>query len=112
MVHEHTRIDKWIHAVLFLGMVLSITIMVVGLVLYSFTPTGHPEVDLGPGGILSGLGQGNPIAVIDLGIVLLILTPLSRVITALVVFIVDREPRFVLTSLIVLAILALAILVG
>ncbi|MGE5379366.1 MAG: DUF1634 domain-containing protein [Candidatus Saccharibacteria bacterium] len=49
-------------------------------------------------------------AVIDLGIVMLIATPLTRVLTALAVFIVDREARFIVVSLIVLAVIAVAIL--
>ena len=109
--HQHTRIDRWVRVVLVWGMVLSVSVMVLGLVMYALSPAGHQEVDLSLPDIASGIAQGNPIAVIDLGIVLLIATPLTRVLTALAVFIVDRELRFVLVALLVLAVIATAILV-
>jgi uncharacterized membrane protein len=109
--HQHTRIDRWIRTVLVGGMVLSVTVMLIGLGLFALSPTGHAEVDLALPDIAAGILRGDPIAVIDLGIVLLIATPLTRVLTALAVFLVDREVRFVLVSLLVLAIIAFAILV-
>ena len=51
---------------------------------------------------MNGIGHGNPVAIIDLGIVFLILTPLTRVITSLFVFIYDliRELKFVILTMI------------
>ncbi len=110
--HPHTRIDRWVRAVLIWGMVLSVSVMLIGLFLYALSPTGNYEVDLSLGDIAAGIMNGNPIAVIDLGIVLLIATPLTRVVTALTVFLVDGEMRFVLVSLLVLGVITFAILVG
>jgi uncharacterized membrane protein len=109
--HQHTRIDRWVRRALVAGMVLSVTVMLIGLLLFALSPTGHEEVDLSLMEIATGIMQGNPIAVIDLGILLLIATPLTRVLTALAVFVVDREVRFVLVSLLVLAVIAFAILI-
>lgn len=111
MEHDHRRIDRYVHMVLRAGMVLSISVLVFGLLLYVLSPGGVEE-DLPLDKIAEGLLEGNPIAFLDLGIVLLILTPLSRVLTAAVVFVVDREPRFVAVSLIVITAIALAIAVG
>jgi uncharacterized membrane protein len=108
--HDHRRIDRWIRAVLVWGMVLSVSVMLLGLLLYSISPAGHEEVDLSLQDIAAGIVAGNPIAVIDLGIVLLIATPLTRVLTALTVFLVDREWRFVLVALLVLGVIAFAVL--
>lgn len=108
--HEHTRIDRWVRFVLVWGMVLSVSVMVIGLLLYAASPDGHEEVDLSLQAIAQGIMELNPIAVIDLGIVMLIATPLTRVLTALAVFIIDREARFIVVSLIVLAVIAVAIL--
>jgi len=109
--HDH-QIDRWIRAVLVWGMILSVTVMVLGLLMYAASPTGHQEVPLSLPEIVSGIAQGNPIAVIDLGILLLIATPLTRVLTALAVFIADRDRRFVAVSLLVLAVIALAVVTG
>ena len=91
------------------GMALSMAVLVLGLFLYALSPTGHAEVDLSIPQIIDGIMNADPIAVIDLGILLLIATPLTRVVTALAVFIVDRDLRFVLVALLVLAVIAIAI---
>jgi len=111
MNHEHSRIDRYVHLVLRAGMLLSISVLALGLLLYALSP-GGAQVDLSLDKIAEGVLAGNPIAVLDLGIILLILTPFTRVLTAAVVFMVDREPRFVLVSLAVIAAIVLAILAG
>lgn len=93
-------------------MIVSLTVLLLGLALYVLEPSGHEEVDLSLGKIIEGIMEGDPIAIIDLGIVLLIATPLSRVVTATAVFLVDRESRYALLSLLVLGMLILAILTG
>lgn len=110
--HDHVRTDRWVQLVLSSGMVISMAVLLIGLLLFVLSPGGHAEVDMGLGDIAAGIGEGNPIAVIDLGIILLIATPLTRVLTTLVIFIVDREPRFILASLLVLGVILAAILIG
>lgn len=110
--HDHSRTDRWVQLVLRWGMVASMVVLLIGLLLFALGPEGYGEVDMGFGDIARGLIAGNPIAVIDLGIILLIATPLTRVLTTLAIFIADREPRFILASLLVLGIIATAILLG
>jgi uncharacterized membrane protein len=110
--HDHSRTDRWVHLVLRWGMVLSMTVLLVGLVLFALSPTGNAEIDLAPGDIVQGIMDGDPIAIIDLGIILLIATPLTRVLTTLIIFVADREWRFVLASLIVLGVISAAVLIG
>lgn len=109
---DHTRTDRWIHLVLRWGMILSMSVMLLGLALFALSPTGHQEVDLSLGEMVDGVLEGNPIAIIDLGIIMLIATPLTRVLTTLAIFIVGREPRFILASLLVLAVISVAVLIG
>lgn len=110
--HAHTRIDRWIRFVLVAGMAVSVATLVIGLALFALSPVAHEEVDMSLGDIASGILRGDPIAVIDLGIIFLIATPLTRVLAALVVFAADREPRYILVSLAVLALIAVAVLTG
>ncbi|WP_019177968.1 DUF1634 domain-containing protein [Methanomassiliicoccus luminyensis] len=110
--YRHTRLNRWTRLVLEAGMVLSVATLVLGLVLFALSPVEHQEVDMTLGEIASGIMEGNPIAVLDLGIIFLIATPLTRVVAALIVFISDREPRYVLVSLAVLALIGLAVLTG
>jgi uncharacterized membrane protein len=112
MEHDHRRIDRCVHFVLRAGMILSISVLAVGLLLYVLSPGGGGESGMSLDMMIDGLLRGDPVAVMNLGILLLIATPLTRVVTAAAVFIVDREPRFALVSFIVIAAIALAIAVG
>ncbi len=93
------------------GMLLSLTMMVTGLVLG--LATGVREVAVLPlERIPSGLLDLDPLAYLTLGILLLIATPLTRVLGALCVFIQERDKKFVLISLVVLSMVTLAIVLG
>jgi uncharacterized membrane protein len=62
--------------------------------------------------IAHGIGKGNAAAFVDLGIVLLLLTPPEAVATVLVVFARRRDPLYTAISLIVLAVLAAGIVLA
>jgi len=108
---ECDNINRYIRTVLMVGMLLSVAMLIVGLIMYALTNGSWEPVPLSLGAIVSGIAQGNPIAVIDLGILLLIATPLTRVIATMVLFGLNREMRFVGVALVVLAVVGLAILV-
>jgi uncharacterized membrane protein len=110
--HDHSRIDRWVHLVLRGGMAISLSVLLIGLFMYALDPSGAGNVTLSLEEVLSGLAAGEPIAVISLGILLLIATPFSRVVTAMGVFVVDREPRFIAVSVLVIAAIAVAVLLG
>jgi uncharacterized membrane protein len=109
---ECERINRYIRRVLLAGMVLSVSTLLIGLTMYALSPGTWDHVTLSLPEILSGIAEGNPIAVIDLGIILLIATPLTRVVAATVLFAVNRETRFIYVGLAVLAVVGLAILLG
>ena len=102
-------LDRYIRLVLRAGMLLSVMVMFAGLVVVILSPGPVDSLPIEhlPGELMSG----SPVAIIALGILLLIITPLARVIAAAVVFAVDREYLFVAASLAVLAVIALAIAV-
>jgi uncharacterized membrane protein len=110
MADRRSRIDRWVRIVLVAGMALSISVIVLGLFLYAATPVSDDLGDLPLDKLPEAVLGGVPEAIIDLGIVLLILTPLARVLTTAVVFTIDREPRFVAAALLVLFFLGVAIL--
>lgn len=109
---ECTNINWYIRIVLLLGMFLSVTVMMIGIIMFALSEGTWDAVPLSLTQILEGILQGNPIAVIDLGILLLIATPLTRVVAALVVFTINKETRFVLVAVIVLAVVGIAIAIG
>lgn len=57
------------------------------------------------GGVMSGVASGDPAAIIQLAVLLLIATPVARVLFALVAFGVERDKLYVGISAIVLAVL-------
>jgi uncharacterized membrane protein len=58
-----------------------------------------------PAGLLHGLARGDSAAIIELGILLLVATPICRVIFAVIAFTVERDKLYVAVSLTVLAVL-------
>ena len=57
------------------------------------------------GGIAAAIKVGDPAAIIQLAVLLLIATPVARVIFALIAFLIERDKLFVAISSIVLAVL-------
>ena len=102
--------NQRVRIVLVAGMAVSMTLLIAGLAWYAISPS-NTNVTLGPTEALKAAMAGDPIGLIDLGILALIATPLLRVLTALFVFATGREYKFVLVSLLVLAVIAVAILV-
>ena len=93
------------------GMVLSLILMLIGLALGVIA--GEQEATVVPlEKIPLQLMEMDPAAFLTLGIVLLIATPLARVIGALCVFIRERDRKFILVSMAVLLSVFLAVILG
>lgn len=100
----HT-VERWTSLSLKLGVWISGGLMVIGLVsaaLQSFAislPKDNPTL----GALLRNVFSGSldPVTTMFLGLVLLMLTPFLRVITALAGFAVEKDWKFVAVSLIV-----------
>jgi len=93
------------------GMVLSLILMLIGLALGVIA--GEQEATVVPlEKIPFQLMEMDPAAFLTLGIVLLIATPLARVIGALCVFIRERDRKFILVSVAVLFSVFLAVILG
>ena len=64
------------------------------------------------GGIVRGAFAGQPLAIVQLGLVLLIATPVARVAFTLVAFVVQRDRTYVAITAIVLALLLFGLVFG
>ena len=64
---------------------------------------GEPKEFSGVTGILSGVLRGEPRALIQLGLLLMIATPVARVGLSVVLFALERDRLYVVLTLIVLA---------
>ena len=65
-----------------------------------------------PGEVIAGLAQFKPYALIALGLLLLILTPVIRVAASIVIFLLERDYAYVLITAVVLLILIVSFLLG
>ncbi|HEY7349789.1 MAG TPA: DUF1634 domain-containing protein [Ktedonobacterales bacterium] len=65
-----------------------------------------------PGDVLAGVAQFKPYALIALGLLLLIATPVIRVASSVVIFVLERDYAYVLITLVVLVVLVISFLLG
>ncbi len=125
MTEQEGRFRTVIGFVLRYGVIASFAVVALGsALLFLRGQTGyHPLVTaeelfgpqtrfvLGPGPLLRGVASGKPYAVIDLGVILLLGTPIARVIISIFLFAEERSYAFVAITATVLAILMLSVFV-
>ena len=118
------RDDRWLDAaigrLLSTGVLLAAAVVVIGAVILlrqdsqSFPAYQHfrsePSQLRDVGAIARGALAGGATAIIQLGLVLLIATPIVRVTFSAVVFVVERDPLYVVITLIVLSVLMYGLL--
>ena len=128
-----TRMELMISYALRVGVLLSAAVILVGILWFALTQnTGYSPVlphhlrDIltfhktsGPGffpttlpAVLQGAMAGKPYAIIGLGMLLLILTPVVRVALSVLFFLVQRDRLYVGFTLFVLAVLIFSLFSG
>ncbi len=116
------RIEQIIGKLLRLGVLLAALVVVIGgtllLMHYGHLAAGFHEFTAtdpalrSVGGILTAVVHGDSRAIVQLGLVLLILTPVARVALTLGAFIIQRDRLYILTTSIVLALLLYGLIWG
>jgi uncharacterized membrane protein len=104
------------------GVLLSATVVLAGGVMYALAHRSSradssafiatPIVLRHPMALLRGIAQGYASAIVVAGILLLVATPICRVIFAVIAFAIERDRLYVAISLTVLAVLLLGMLHG
>ena len=97
------------------GVLLASFVMVVGGIFYVRAHYGgipdyrvfksEPQAMRHVGGVLSGVASWDPAAIIQLAVLLLIATPVARVVFALIAFGIERDKLYIGVSAVVLAVL-------
>jgi uncharacterized membrane protein len=120
-------LEDMVGGVLLIGVLTSAAIVALGLILLIPAGTGKSllldqllsehavfiaALPTSLGAVLIGALHGRPMAVIDLGLTLLILTPIMRVALAAVFFALHGDRRFALISAAVLILLLLGFVLG
>ncbi|HLZ10897.1 MAG TPA: DUF1634 domain-containing protein [Chloroflexota bacterium] len=113
------RLELIVSYVLRLGVALSLTITLLGLVLLFVVDPSNavvrqtgPFVPHNPAAVLTDLLLGRPKALIDAGLILLILTPVFRVAVTVVAFVLERDIVYTAVTLFVLAVLVTSFFLG
>ncbi len=105
----HNLVERWVGRTLRFGVWTSAGLMIAGLLL-TWLSAGSlrlPSENPSPGEVFRGLfaGSPDPVTLMFAGLLLLMLTPFLRVLTAAVGFAVEKDWRFVLVALVVFAML-------
>lgn len=101
------------------GVLLALGIVVLGLMLFLFQ-SGHTDTyyasfikkDFDFSAFFKGLWQGNSFSIMACGVILLILTPVLRVIFAIIGFFMERDLLYTAISVIVLIIIIISTILG
>jgi len=100
------------------GVLISGAVIVIGAaIFYARYLNGSLAFDRGVfphsfGSVAQGVAQGNPLAIIAAGLLLLLLTPVLRVAVSIVAFLLERDWLYTVITIIVLAILIISFLLG
>ena len=105
--------NELLSRVLKTGLYLSLIVMALGILLVVVQHPAQADVRaLRLPELLGGLVRGSGVAVLDLGLVLLMLTPVARVVAALIGYTAERNRLFAFISAAVLLVLTVSFLVS
>ena len=117
---DDRRMETIMGRLLQAGVLLASAVVLIGGGLYLKAHAGTPvnyrtfsveDANLRyPTRLLASLKTGDPAAIVQLGILLLIATPVARVVFAVIGFAIERDRLYVAVSLIVLAVLTFSLL--
>ena len=117
--------ELYISSVLRIGVMIAATIILIGTIFYlagigpsagnpkhlnDVTGNGGHAIPVSPSSILHGVATGNGIAIIQLGVLALILTPMTRVAMTAALFFAQRDRIFVAITSVVFVVLVLGLI--
>lgn len=116
------RIERWVATLLRGGVYLAAGVTVLGGIALLIRDgrsiadyrvfRGEPAGLMSLRGVLAGVGRLESQAIVQLGLILLIATPVARVLVSLVAFALQRDRLYVTITAIVLAVLLFSFLLG
>ena len=98
------------------GVIVSASVILLGVLWFylQMAITGHAALGYPHtfGGIIRRLFHGEPLALVALGLLILLLTPILRVAISIVVFALEHDWRYTVITVLVLIILLVSLLLG
>lgn len=109
----HHHLTHWVHLSLSIGIYASAAVMVLGVIL-SLSMGQHAPAGPPPGWLrlIDDAIHGQPVALVQTGLVLLMLTPIVRVVVLGLGWLIEKEYRFATIALIVFALLIGSLILG
>ena len=109
---EQRDLNQVLHAVLMVGLAISTVLILSGIGIDLFSqrdlPTAVPDL----GEVFQRVVASRPSGFLALGLLVLIATPILRVIGSIVAFLYERDWRYALITTMVLLVLSVSLLVG
>lgn len=109
---ERRRIDALVHLVLLAGGALAGLLLLAAIVAALAEHRGLPQVPERLSDVLRAVRHLEPAGLASLGLVILILTPVARVVGSVVAFAWMKDWRFTLITLLVLTLMGLSLYFG
>jgi uncharacterized membrane protein len=120
--HEDFALEQRLGTLLRAGVILSAAVTLIGGIMFLavhgnapasyHTFAGEPSALRTVGGVIAGVVRGDSVSIIQLGVLLLIGTPIARVFISVIGFARERDWMYVACSLIVLALLTFSLVHG
>lgn len=113
-MQDTNRIEKRISIAIRVGVAIATIFMLFGFVLLLINYQSNFAGYTNPGfaEIFGGLFSLNPYSFMLVGIFLLILTPVLRVVTCIILFVIQKDRLYTAITILVLIILAISFVVG
>ncbi len=109
---EQKSFDEVLHKLLIIGLILSVILILIGLALSLATHQKLPSTVPSLNTVFAEVFALNPAGFIGLGLLVLIATPIVRVISSVIAFTLERDWKFAGITLIVLITVVISILLG
>ena len=124
---EVSRVERAISVVLRVGVLTSLTVVVAGLVItflqhpsyvsstalqHDVVKGRHVSIPHTVGQLVSGLAARQGTAIVALGLVVLLLTPVTRVAVSMVLFVLEHDRRYAVITAVVLSVLIASFFIG
>lgn len=111
-VQRVRSLNDAVHQILIVGLALSTVLLVFGVALQAIRGVAMPSASLPPlEGWQSAL-HGQPAGLLSLGLIVLMLTPVARVIGSVVVFLWERDWNYAAITTLVLLVMLTSVLLG
>ena len=109
---RESRLNNWISLSFKVGVAVSLTLVVIGLVLIGIAGAKNIEPTVPLTQLPQEILKLNAMAIITLGILTLLLTPIVQIVAAMVTFSIDRDKLYLGISITLLCVLAFSLVLA